>query len=51
MANIKKVQNKWMRVLRILGQKGADDKTSGMFYKALVQLVLIFGSETWVVAS
>ena len=32
----------------ILGQEGAYKRTVGRFYVAVVQAVLLFGSETWV---
>ena len=32
----------------ILGREGAKTRVSGMFFKAVVQAVLIFGSEMWV---
>ena len=48
--NLKKARKKWGRVSRILGREGADAKTSGMFYVAIVQQILLFGSETWVVS-
>lgn len=33
---------------RVLLQEGAKPKVMGMFYKAVVQSVLLYGSETWV---
>ena len=33
---------------RILGREGADPRMSGLFFKAVIQAVLLFGSETWV---
>ena len=33
---------------RILGQEGSDPMISGLFFKAVVQVVLIFGSDMWV---
>ena len=38
------------RLKRILSREGADKRVSGNFFKAVVQQVLLFGSETWVVA-
>ena len=32
---------------RLLGQEGAEPRVSGMFFKALVQTVLLFGSDVW----
>ena len=34
--------------MQILSQEGADPKVSGHFFKALVQVVLLFETETWV---
>ena len=34
---------------RILIREGARPQVSGFFFKALIQSVLIFGAETWVV--
>ena len=34
-------------VLQDLGREGADPRTSGNFYKAVVQATLLFGPETW----
>ena len=46
--NLQKARNIWGRMLRILSREGADPKISGHFFKALVQVVLLFGAETWV---
>ena len=32
----------------IFGREGANPRVPGMFFKALMQAVLIFGAETWV---
>ena len=32
---------------RILGREGEDPRISGLFFKAVVQVVLLFGLETW----
>ena len=37
------------RMSRILSREGAASQVSGFFFKAVVQAVLIFGAETWVV--
>ena len=39
----------WRRMTRILSREGVAPWVSGFFFKAVVQAVLIFGSETWVV--
>ena len=41
----------WSRMSRILSREGATPWVSGFFFKAVIQEVLIFGSETWVVTS
>ena len=39
----------WQRMSRILSWEGARPQVSGFFFKAGVQLLLLFGSDTWVV--
>ena len=39
----------WNRMTRILSREGAALRVSGLFFKAVVQAVLLFGLETWVV--
>ena len=46
--NLIKDWKSWMRMKRILGREGADPRISGLFLKAVVQAVLLFGLETWV---
>ena len=33
----------------LLGQEGDDTRASGVFYVAVVQSILIFGSDSWVI--
>ena len=40
-----------MRMTRKLVREGADLKVWGLFFKAVVQAVFIFGAETWVQTS
>ena len=42
-------QKSWGRLKRILIREGADKRVSGDFFKVVVQQVLLFGAETWVV--
>ena len=42
---------KWARKSRILVQEGEDARTSGNFYKAVIQVTLLFVSEAWVITS
>lgn len=43
-ANLRKAQNKWAQVSRILGRKGADVRMSHTFFNVVFQAVLLFGS-------
>ena len=47
-ANIAKARKRWGKIARLLSRDGASPKTMGYFYKAVVQSVLLYGSETWV---
>jgi len=47
--NLSKARKHWAMVSRVLACKGADARISAMFYKAVVQSVLLYSSETWVV--
>ena len=41
-----KLMNSWARLMRILGQEGSNLNVYGIFLKAVVQVVLIFGFKT-----
>ena len=45
---LRKAQMKWDRLSRILGREGEKTQVSRIFFKSVVQAVLLFGSETWV---
>ena len=45
--NLVKSRKIWGRLSRILSREGADKRVSGNFFKAVVQAVLLFGAETW----
>ena len=45
--NILKARMRWGQLCRVLTWRGASRKVMGMFYKATVQAVLLFGAETW----
>ena len=47
MGNLKKAQRVWARISNILPAENTSPRVCGMFYKATVQSVLLFGSETW----
>ena len=46
--NLKKARKSWASLSRIMGWEGAKPRVSGIFFKAVVQEVLLFRSETWV---
>ena len=46
--NLVKARKSWGRIARILSRERADRRVSGNFFKALVQQVLLFGAEMWV---
>ena len=47
-ANIQKARKRWSQVSQILVREGADSGTMAYFYKAIVQAVLLYGAESWV---
>jgi hypothetical protein len=46
-ANLRKVRKSWGQVSYVLRAENALPKVCDVFYKATVQAVLLFGSETW----
>ena len=46
--NLRKARKIWMQMVRILIREGADPKVLGLLFKAVVQAVLLFGLEMWV---
>ena len=46
--NLWKARKGWLRLPRILVREGVKPRASGIFFKAVVQAVLIFRSEMWV---
>ena len=47
--NLTKERKGWGRLQGILSREGATKRMSGNFFKAVVQQVLLFGAEKWVV--
>ena len=47
--NLAKARVAWKITTRILSREGERPRVSGFFFKAVVQSVLLFGEETWVV--
>ena len=46
--NLRKAQKSRERMEEILGREVASPRLLGMFFKAAVQAIFLFGSETWV---
>ena len=46
--NYSKASKNWGRLSRILSREWANPKVSGHFFKAVMQAMLMFGTETWV---
>ncbi len=46
-SNLRKARGCWARVSRVLRAENPTPKMCGMFYKATVQAVLLYGSVTW----
>ena len=46
--NLRRARQKWARITRVLRKEGANARTLGQIYLVVVQAVLIYGSETWV---
>jgi hypothetical protein len=46
-ANIKKERGVWARLSRMIRSENASPHACGVFYKATVQSILLFGSKTW----
>jgi hypothetical protein len=47
--NLKKAKQRWATISRVLIREAASPKISALFYKATIQTVLLYGSETWAV--
>ena len=48
--NLEKARKSWGRLQGILSREGATKRVSGNFIKAVVQQVMLFRAETWVVS-
>jgi hypothetical protein len=48
-SNLHKAWNRWTMISRVLARKTASHRISALFYKATIQTILLYGSETWVI--
>jgi hypothetical protein len=46
--NLAKAWQRWARISRVLTCEGSTPRVSAVFYKAVIQTVLLYGYETWV---
>lgn len=46
-ANLRKARKSWRMLSRLLRSENIEPRVCGMFYKAVVQAVLLYSSETW----
>jgi hypothetical protein len=49
--NLSRARQRWGMVRRVLVRDGADPRTMAYFYKCVVQTVLLYGAETWVISN
>ena len=47
---INKTKYRWMRLSRVLKRRDANPLIMGSFYKAVIEAVLLYGSESWVIS-
>ena len=47
---LSKARSTWARIGQVLRRENAPPRVSAKFYKAIVQSVLLYGSETWVLS-
>jgi hypothetical protein len=48
-ANLKNAKAKWAMFKKLLRREHASRRVMGHFYKAIVQSILLYGAETWVI--
>ena len=47
--NLTRARKQWAMVSQVLVREKAEPRIAAMFYKAVVQSVLLYGAETWVI--
>ena len=48
LGNVGKARRVWIWLGKLLWREGADPRVSAILYQVVVQAVLIFGAETWI---
>ena len=49
--NIMRARSVWGVLGTLIRQEGADPRVTAMLYRAVVQEILLYGSETWVLST
>ena len=49
LSRIRKARQVWGRFGKLLQREGADPEVLANFYRAVVQALLLYGAETWVI--
>ena len=49
--NIQKAARQWGQISRLLKRETAEPKVMARFYLAIIQAILLYGSETWVLTT
>ena len=49
--NIKRSRKGWGRPVKMLWREGTDTQVSDILYRSVVQAMLIFGSDSWLLSS
>jgi len=47
--NLQRARQQWARISRLMQTEHVKKKSAGMFYKAIVQFVLLYCCNTWVI--
>ena len=47
---LKKARSRWWRMANLLKREGANPFQMGRFYVAVVQAILLYGSESWTIS-
>ena len=47
--NLRKARGRWLMIAMVLVNTGSTVQARGVMYKAVIQLMLLYGSERWMV--
>ena len=47
--NLARPKTVWRRMSQILSREGVTPQVSGLFFKVVIQAVVLFGADAWVV--